>query len=273
MSHLTDRCEESERILRLSPQLNILTMDELGYDILMLVTSFFFYSSIRISVETFKWIPEVVSITEKKDVKWRWHNVSISWVHSTVAGLGCLYCFIEDPRMAENLENGHTVFARLLVDASTGYFVYDAIDHLLFVSVAKSWEILLHHVVVITCFGLVVLSGLYVAFAVIALLVEVNSIFLHGRQLFRMSKIPQTGRFYLFLTITNVLTFILFRFVTLIWMLWWMKNNYTTVAQPYLSVLTLSIPAMVLLNVGLLKQVLSRDLPYWTNYFRKTFTN
>ncbi|CAL8365357.1 unnamed protein product [Lota lota] len=82
--------------------------------------------------------------------------------------------------MAEDLISTHSWFSFSLVTTSTGYFIYDATDLLLNQSFERSWE-------VISCFSLAVSSRLYVGFAVLSLLVEINTVFLHTRQLLLLS--------------------------------------------------------------------------------------
>lgn len=48
----------------------------------------------------------------------------------------------------------------------------------------STYELLIHHILVIICFALAVITKYYQGYALVALLVEVNSIFLHIRQLF-----------------------------------------------------------------------------------------
>ena len=51
---------------------------------------------------------------------------------------------------------------------------------------------LVHHLTVVTCFGIAAVSRTYVAYAAISLVVEVNSVFLHGRQLLKFAGCTQT---------------------------------------------------------------------------------
>ena len=65
-----------------------------------------------------------------------------------------------------------------------GYFAYDFADMFLYTWHKRSTkEMLMHHVVVFTCFGIAAHTQVYVAYAVISLLIEVNSICLHARSL------------------------------------------------------------------------------------------
>ena len=63
-----------------------------------------------------------------------------------------------------------------------GYFAYDFIDMSLYTWHKRSTkEMLLHHIVVFTCFGIGAHMKSYVPYAVISLITEINSMWLHAR--------------------------------------------------------------------------------------------
>ncbi|XP_022062291.2 TLC domain-containing protein 2 [Acanthochromis polyacanthus] len=118
---------------------------------------------------------------------WKWRNISTSLAHSSLTGAGAVLCFYLQPHMAEDLISSCSLLSHSLVAASTGYFIHDFLDMTLNEPLRKSWELLLHHSVVISCFSLAAASRLYVGFALVSLLVEINSVFLHIRQLLLLS--------------------------------------------------------------------------------------
>lgn len=63
----------------------------------------------------------------------------------------------------------------------------------------------------ISCFGIAVLTGRYVGFAVVALLVEINSVFLHLRQILRMACLA-AGDLYRINSMVNLGTVMFIRF-------------------------------------------------------------
>ena len=63
-----------------------------------------------------------------------------------------------------------------------GYFAYDFIDMSLYTWHKRSTkEMLLHHIVVFTCFGIAAHTKVYGPYAVISLIIEINSMCLHAR--------------------------------------------------------------------------------------------
>ena len=49
---------------------------------------------------------------------------------------------------------------------------------------------------VTTCFGIAVTTQVYIGYAIVALIIELNSIFLHLRQLFQVLKVPKDSNIY-----------------------------------------------------------------------------
>lgn len=158
-----------------------------------------------------------------------WYNVLSSLIHSLFSGTWCFLCFYYDPKMAYDLVNGHNHFSYALVAVSTGYFLYDFVDNVLFFTVGRTWEILFHHVVVITCFGIALLTDQYIGYAVVSLLVEINSVFLHVRQLLRLANVSPKSWTYFGISMANISTFLVFRLCVLVYMAYWV----TTTAIPF----------------------------------------
>ncbi|XP_064159321.1 TLC domain-containing protein 2-like [Anguilla rostrata] len=90
---------------------------------------------------------------------WKWRNISTSLVHSLITGLWAVLCFYVHPQMAEDLIATHSVFSYALVCVSIGYFIYDFLDMVQNQKLSQSWELLFHHVVVVTCLGIACEDG------------------------------------------------------------------------------------------------------------------
>ncbi|BHF71386.1 TLC domain-containing protein 2 [Sparganum proliferum] len=86
-----------------------------------------------------------------------------------------------------------TPYTYYLVCVSTGYFIYDAFDICWNRRFAKEVEVMLHHFAVVSAFMHNVLTMKCIGYSVIALLVEVNTIFLHLRKLMQLNKVSFTG--------------------------------------------------------------------------------
>lgn len=189
---------------------------------------------------------------------WKWRNISTSFVHSFITGIWAVLCFYLHPQMAEDLISTHSVFSHALVSVSIGYFIYDFLDMVVNQKMSQSWELLFHHVVVITCFGISVVSSSYVGFAVVALLVEINSVFLHLRQGLRMADLASSTA-YRVNSMVNLGTYVVFRINTLAWMTRWLVLNRDNVPLLAYSVGSVGMAIMTAMNIVLFCRLLRSD--------------
>lgn len=196
--------------------------------------------------------------------KWRWKNISISFLHSCITGPWALLCFIETPRLAEDLIGTYSWFSYALICISLGYFVYDMLDLIVCQRTWQSLELLGHHVVILVCYGVAVTTHLYVGYAVVGLLVEVNSILLHLRQLLQICGIPKGSGIYRFTSLVNLATFIVFRISLLAWMTRWIVINKDNVPLVFYTIGSIGLAIMTLMNIILFYRLLRSD------FFTKT---
>ncbi|XP_018429312.1 PREDICTED: TLC domain-containing protein 2 [Nanorana parkeri] len=198
---------------------------------------------------------------------WKWKNIWTSFIHSLLTGTWALLGFYLHPEMAEDLISTHTRFSHSLVAVSIGYFIHDFLDMLQNQKLHQSWELLFHHTVVITCFGISVLLHRYIGFAVVALLVEINSIFLHLRQILLMANQLKTT-FYRLNSLLNLGTYVIFRISTLAWMTRWLVLNRGNIPLLIYTIGSVGMAIMTLMNIVLFYRLLrsdflksARDLP------------
>lgn len=78
------------------------------------------------------------------------------------------------------------------------------------------------------------LTRRYQGFVMVALVIEVNSVFLHWRQLLLLSQVCKTETYYRTISALNLCTFLLFRLVPLGWMARWLATNSQEVTIPLL---------------------------------------
>ncbi|XP_025029683.1 TLC domain-containing protein 2 [Python bivittatus] len=149
----------------------------------------------------------------------------------------------------------------LLVDgisSSAGYFVQDFLDMMCNEKLQMCWELLFHHFVVIVCFGFAFLIRRFVGFAMVALLVEINSVFLHLRTILLMAGLAHTTSFRL-TSLLNLGTYLVFRIMILAWMTRWLVLNQENVpAAPY-AMGTVGMAIMLSINIVLFYRLLRSD--------------
>ncbi|KAJ8275503.1 hypothetical protein COCON_G00072550 [Conger conger] len=189
---------------------------------------------------------------------WKWRNISTSFLHSLITGVWAVLCFYLHPHMAEDLISTHSVFSHALVSVSIGYFIHDFFDLLLNQKFSSSWELLFHHSVVISCFGLSAVTRRYVGFAVVALLVEINSIFLHLRQVLRLAG-GAGGTAYRVNSLVNLATYVVFRISTLAWMTRWLVLNRERVPLAAYTLGSVGMAIMTVMNIVLFCRLLRSD--------------
>ena len=124
--------------------------------------------------------------------------------------------------MQDDLIHKYTYSSHVLVCFSIGYFLYDALDMILYHRKRSTYELLLHHSCVVTCYSLAVTSRQYIAYGALSLIVEINSVFLHARQLFIITKEPKTTARYKTNALLNIGTFVACRILLLGWMTRWL---------------------------------------------------
>uniref|UniRef100_A0A3B3W1D5 TLC domain containing 1 n=1 Tax=Poecilia latipinna TaxID=48699 RepID=A0A3B3W1D5_9TELE len=152
---------------------------------------------------------------------WKWKNLSVSMVHSSWwsvrVSLLCVW-FV-------HVFTSHHINTKLLF-FSPGYFVHDAGDIILTGHGRGSWEFLLHHAMVIWCFLYALYTQLYIAGALIALFVEVNSVTLHLRLMLKLAN-AQSSSIYHINKIVNLFTYVMFRLGTQFYLTWYIVHNYS----------------------------------------------
>ncbi|XP_027522710.1 TLC domain-containing protein 2 [Neopelma chrysocephalum] len=190
--------------------------------------------------------------------RWKWRNIWTSLAHSVLSGGGALAGFYLHPELSKDLVGTHPPGAHSLVAVSVGYFLEDFVDMLCNQKLHQSWELLFHHSVVIVCFGIAVLLHQYVGFALVALLVEINSIFLHLRQILLMANLVHTTCYRLN-SIVNLGTYVVFRIATLAWMTRWLFLNRQNVPPATYAVGTVGMAIMTPMNIILFYRLLRSD--------------
>ncbi|XP_053817535.1 LOW QUALITY PROTEIN: TLC domain-containing protein 2 [Vidua chalybeata] len=190
--------------------------------------------------------------------RWKWRNIWTSLAHSVLSGGGALAGFYLHPEMSNDLVGTHPPGAHSLVAVSVGYFIEDFVDMLCNQKLHQSWELLFHHSVVIICFGIAVLLHQYVGFALVALLVEINSIFLHLRQILLMANLVHTTCYRLN-SLINLGTYVVFRIATLAWMTRWLFLNRQNVPAATYAVGTVGMAIMTPMNIILFYRLLRSD--------------
>ncbi|XP_034251615.1 TLC domain-containing protein 2-like [Thrips palmi] len=189
---------------------------------------------------------------------WRWKNIASSLVHSSITGIWSVICFLQIPEMQNDLINEFAVSAQGVISLSVGYFIYDFVDMAIH-DRRRSTELLFHHVLVITCFGLSVCTSYYQGYSLVALLVEVNSIFLHLRQLMLLYGVSKGAPIYKANSVLNLGTFVVFRVFAMGGMLQWLLSHRSELTVTVFGLGVFSLIVIMGMNFQLLYRVLKSD--------------
>ena len=189
----------------------------------------------------------------------RWFNTITSLLHSVISSIGCIYCFHLDPNLMLKIGAGYTTSAYFVTCFSMGYFIHDFYHAITKRSFCSTWEILIHHTVVIFCFGVAVVKFRFVNFAIVSLLCEINSIFLHTRQLLNLANVPKAAYFYRLNSLVNILTYIFFRICTLSWMVRWLVLHRDAIPFIFHSIAVVGMSIMTVVNLILFARLLNKD--------------
>ncbi|CAF3515473.1 unnamed protein product [Rotaria socialis] len=204
---------------------------------------------------TFATIRHVLSkLISCKDERHRWKQVNVvtSFIHSILSSLICIYCALENPKMlTTEMISSFTSNAYSYVSFEIGYFIYDSMDILRKSINKQTYEYLLHHCVVIGCFGISVCRGQFIGYCVLSLFIEINSIFLHFRQLLVFWNISRKEKIFLINSFLNFITFIVFRFGIITYMCIWLVNNRFNVLFIFYIIGQSGLLAMTIINICL----------------------
>ena len=99
----------------------------------------------------------------------------------------------------------------------------------------------------------------YVAYGGLSLMGEVNSVFLHTRQLFIITGEPKSSLRYRTNSLLNVATFLFFRILLLGWMTRWLTVNRDRIPLSIFTVGSVGLAVIVVMNIILFCRILSVD--------------
>jgi len=223
------------------------------------------YAGILFSIVFFQSINQLLlrigspTSVRKEDV-WKWRNLFVSWIHAVIIGAWDLSCFYRYPELMTDLIAYHNMYTYLMIAFSTGYFVYDFIDIVVNKQTMSMWAVIPHHFAVAGMFFYNVVQCRCIAYNVVALLAEVNSIFLHARKLLQMAGFSFNGLLYRANAAANLATFVGCRFLGLGWIIYGMFVWYHRVARFYFVVLGVAMFVMWVTNAILFKRLICSDL-------------
>ncbi|KAK5968823.1 TLC domain-containing protein [Trichostrongylus colubriformis] len=166
-------------------------------------------------------------IVKRKAREWSANKVRIftarviSLTHATLSSVGCICSLSSDPHYVKEPYDYSTYSAQYIFLFSMGYFIYDMIDMYIHGEALYSKEYYIHHSLVLTAFSIILRTGKLFGFAMIGLLVEVQTIFLHLRTMIRLTRYAKKkSRAYNALIYANMVCLFVFRHLTTTYLLY-----------------------------------------------------
>ena len=189
-----------------------------------------------------------------------WYNTFVSMVNSFIMGVATLYCFYVNPlRLLDLTATETNRFAQTLPLICIGYFVYDIIHCAMHLSSDRAKPIYLHHVLVIVCYS-VAMHIDYYNYVTVALLYEINTVFLHARQLCHVAGVSRNNVLYRINKLVNIVSFLLFRIFNFSYIIFFtlflMETNVALI--PYV-IGVLAMMVLLACNIYLLAKLIESD--------------
>ena len=189
----------------------------------------------------------------------RWKNIVVSFIHAVITSIGGLYVLNKYSELIENMIEAHVPEVYIVNCFVFTYFFYDTVDNLKNNRTRKTYEMMIHHAVVLICYFIQFVIKRYLGCITIILLLEVNSVFLHLRHILLHYNVNKKSIMYQVTAFLNVITLIFFRLCVIIWMLRWVSYNYHLLQAFVLYISTTGLLIFLVMNTILLYRVIVSD--------------
>jgi len=173
---------------------------------LLSIISFATFKLYTFLLDRFNFVPETSKSSYFRRNKYL--NILVSFTHSVLSSLACIYCYLTNDLLFTSPLHGHTPPTKTLVSFSWGYFLHD-LTHIVSTQ-GITQGIVLHHLVILMCHGMALCLDKFVNFACVSLFCEINSVFLHLRQIMKMRSLKHGLQFEA-VKFLNIFTFLTVR--------------------------------------------------------------
>ncbi|THD27477.1 hypothetical protein D915_001705 [Fasciola hepatica] len=175
--------------------------------------------------------------------------------------------------LLEDIISAENESAYLVLGFSTGYFIHDIYHNYCSGICLRSAEIIIHHITVVTCFAIVITCRLLLPYALFGLLMELNSIFLHGRQIMLYLNVNPNSLIYRMNANANVGSFVVFRIFLTIGLDYWAVSNRHRLPGIISAILITSFVVFTVMNFVLFFRVLASEKRILREYNKRRMTD
>ncbi|XP_022103711.1 TLC domain-containing protein 2-like [Acanthaster planci] len=191
----------------------------------------------------------------------RWRNAATSCLNAAVVSVLTLHCLFSYPDAWHSPHSHYSELAEASLAVMTGYVIYDTWDIIMHTGLFKQWTVLLHHVIVGLVFYMLSRDRVEFGSGMIALLTEVNAVFLHSRQLLLIYGFSKSSPIYRVHRAFNLATGLFFRLVPVAYVFFMSffiggRGHASVALQTLLPLLTFSALVM---NCMMLMRLLRSD--------------
>jgi len=182
----------------------------------------------------------------------QYDNLQVSMVHSILSGIGACLALC-DSAIWEDMVHFYSPLGSKIVKMSTGYFLYD-FYHVLAINEWKwkeCWELVVHHIIVLSCIGTSAFFDFHHGFSCLALMMEINTVFLHVRSLLKMGRKCESN-FYRINAWLNLLTLVFFRVIVGFAMLYLLQVHKKSQARWENLICNIGVTLTTIMNFTLL---------------------
>jgi hypothetical protein len=199
---------------------------------------------------------------------WSHRNLQISFSHSLLCSLWLAQILICSPDMYVDLMTYVSWDTYIFITFSCGYFLYDFYDIYVSGYAKTSWVVCLHHWIVLFSFAYHLTNIMHISHTVISLIMEFNSVFLHGRKLLKFYQWAKDSTIVRVNSFLNVITFTTCRFGVLFAIYNGLYRDYNklyklygkTYCRVYVAILVQLTNTMTVINCVLYKRILEADV-------------
>ncbi|RNA15899.1 TLC domain-containing 2 [Brachionus plicatilis] len=168
---------------------------------------------------------------------WRFKNTLISWSHAVIASILFAINVYQMPDLLDDMINVSSKFSYIAICVS---------------KVPLS-------IIIIFIFSITLSLNRYVGYTTAAISIEFNTVFLHLRFMSVFCNIDKNSLKFRLLSILNLVTFVIFRLLTLCWMTRWIILNRSLIPPVWFTIGSLGLVVMMTINIFLLKRLVQSD--------------
>ncbi|KAL1241562.1 putative tRNA (uracil-O(2)-)-methyltransferase [Trichinella spiralis] len=216
-------------------------------------------------------VPHSVTVVGSSRI-FRWQNLLVSFLHAAITGCSTLLCvwFYWNDGLGEDLMLFSNWPTYCVCCFATAYFIYDVSDIVWHGKIREKAEVLLHHFAILFATMYVVTAVHAVGYCIVAMMVEVNTAFLHARKLMQMGGFSREQLCVRINIACNLATFCTFRFIPLTMLtlaIFTEKNRLPSWFWIYYSI---SIAVLNVINVILFYRLIRTDVLSVGRYKQKS---